>query len=503
MEASEHHRQQQELRLGFQSSDPDPPFLTDEKLLQLISDELETLTLAEVANEEAQLQNSFGEELYHLALKQAVHEALENNSLDEDLAPKQALSQEEPHHQALRRYIDESIALRNRGESDEVEDSGGEENRDGDEDKMGNREDKEEEGYNGGLKDGRVRSYSYPLRPDAEDCSFYMRTGMCKFGSQCKFNHPMRRKNQAAREPVQRKEENFDRPGHTECKYYLTSGGCKFGKACRYNHGRGKTAVAPLVEFNFLGLPIRLGERECPYYMRNGSCKYGSNCRFNHPDPTAAGGDKPLSGYGNGKSLSVQGTSQNTMSSWSLPRTLNETAPFVPTAYSPTHRIPPPNPEWNAYQAPVYPSESSLPTPPAFAMNNLATDTNFYANHQPPPVFEEFPERPGQPECSYYMKTGDCKYRSSCKFHHPRSRVPKRFPDGLSDKGLPLRPDQNICTHYSRYGICKFGPSCKYDHPVDHSYAASSAGSEQDNPLSFGNSVADRASMAASANGSL
>ncbi|KAJ0753376.1 putative transcription factor C3H family [Helianthus annuus] len=31
----------------------------------------------------------------------------------------------------------------------------------------------------------------YPTRPDAEDCSFFVRTGTCKFGSSCKFNHPV------------------------------------------------------------------------------------------------------------------------------------------------------------------------------------------------------------------------------------------------------------------------------------------------------------------------
>lgn len=40
------------------------------------------------------------------------------------------------------------------------------------------------------------RRYSYPVRPDAEDCAYYMKTGNCKFGSNCKFNHPVRRKNQ-------------------------------------------------------------------------------------------------------------------------------------------------------------------------------------------------------------------------------------------------------------------------------------------------------------------
>lgn len=84
--------------------------------------------------------------------------------------------------------------------------------------------------------------------------------------------------------------------------------------------------------------------------MRTGSCKYGANCRFNHPDPTdSAGGDTAV-GYGNGGPVSLQGTSQPTIPSWSSPRSLNEPAPFVPIMLSPTQGVPSQNPEWNGYQ---------------------------------------------------------------------------------------------------------------------------------------------------------
>lgn len=42
------------------------------------------------------------------------------------------------------------------------------------------------------------RFHQYPVRPDAEDCAFYLKTGTCKFGFNCKFNHPLRRKNQVS-----------------------------------------------------------------------------------------------------------------------------------------------------------------------------------------------------------------------------------------------------------------------------------------------------------------
>lgn len=39
-------------------------------------------------------------------------------------------------------------------------------------------------------------NHQYPVRPEAEDCAFYLKTGTCKFGSFCKFNHPVRKRNQ-------------------------------------------------------------------------------------------------------------------------------------------------------------------------------------------------------------------------------------------------------------------------------------------------------------------
>ncbi|GLT28109.1 hypothetical protein SLA2020_030650 [Shorea laevis] len=330
------------------------------------------------------------------------------------------------------------------------------ENGDGDE----NRSEQLEENSDG-------RRYNYPVRPEAEDCAYYMKTGLCKFGSNCKFNHPIRKKNQVVKEKIKDKDESIDKSSQTECKYYMRTGGCKYGKACRFNHSRAKASAAPVLELNFLGLPIRLGEKECPYYMRNGSCKYGANCKFNHPDPTAAGAcDSP--GYGNGGSVTSQVASQVGVASWLSPGTMNEAATYMPIMFPPPPQgVPSQNPGWNGFQAAVDSPERSLCSSSGFVMNSPSTETSVYTHHQPPMLVDEFPERPGQPDCSYFMKTGDCKFKSNCKFHHPKDRIAKAPPCSLSDKGLPLRPDQNTCGYYSRYGICKFGPACKFDHPSD------------------------------------
>ncbi|KAH0688236.1 hypothetical protein KY284_018789 [Solanum tuberosum] len=431
----------------------------DEMAMQAICEELKNLVLSQVLDEDGGNQD-----LHHLdheesgELKEKLEDELENVEGNDDGWG----------------YVGEY--------GYDQYDEDGDENRSGS--RNGNEIDGENEnGYEGDSKEAgfnanriNKRKINYPVRPDAQDCPYYMKTGMCKFGSNCKFNHPSRRRiQQGTKDKGKQREDSQERPGQIECKYYLTSGGCKYGKSCKFNHSREKGAISPIVEFNFLGLPIRPGEKECPYYMRTGSCKYGSNCRFHHPDPTTVAGADLSSGHNNTGAVPVQAASHSSASSWSPPRSLNDTAPYVPMMYPPTQGTASPNTEWNGYQAPAYPtSEKRLPTPPAFAMNNPAK-TNFYPRSQQPEQVEEYPERPDQPECSYFIKFGDCKYRSNCKFHHPKSRISKTNSSTLNDKGLPLRPDQTVCSFYSRYGICKYGPACKFDHPENYVGSASPA----------------------------
>ncbi|XP_063936910.1 zinc finger CCCH domain-containing protein 67-like isoform X2 [Daucus carota subsp. sativus] len=193
-----------------------------------------------------------------------------------------------------------------------------------------------------------------------------------------------------------------------------------------YSHGKGKVRIQPRgilllsdqkVDAD-IDQPYRIsykGEKVCYFYRRTGSCKYGENCRFHHPNPTAA--------RGLGTTLPGRGRSST--------RAINETAffrpviyppsPFMPIIYLPTpfrRIIYPPTPsapenaEWNGYQG-------VLPIPPALSMAIPATGSSFYAHPRGQVNVDEYPERPGQPDCSSYLRTGNCKFRSSCRFHHP------------------------------------------------------------------------------------
>ncbi|KAK1568906.1 hypothetical protein Q3G72_030302 [Acer saccharum] len=395
--------------------------------------------------------------------------------------------------------------------------------------------------------DSTGTKHEYPLRPYAEDCPYYLRTGYCKFGFNCKFNHPARRgfqekeKGGFAEQPGQiqckfyqnaggckyggacrfnhsieksdipppelnafglpiqlEKEEEkskgfVEKTGEIECKYHLSAGGCKYGNTCKFSHSNEKSCryvkrseIAP-PKLNFLGLPIRMLEKECPFYMRNGSCKYGLDCRFNHPDPVAAGGSDSLNSTTAGLSLGGHSSenrdgesdplqlirTQPAMESWSSKMTSNRTVPYLDNhpSHAPGMHL---NSNWTRHEGSIFPNtKTRLPhSVPAVDYQMKTTNVSTYHRQE----VEEFPERPGQPECDYFMKTGNCKYNSACKFHHPRSRSSKPSVCTLSNSGLPLRPDKKICWNFEKYGICKYGPNCLFDHPENSHLSAYASG---------------------------
>ncbi|XP_062205425.1 zinc finger CCCH domain-containing protein 8-like isoform X2 [Phragmites australis] len=297
--------------------------------------------------------------------------------------------------------------------------------------------------------------YSYPERPGQPDCPYFTKTGKYKLNPNCKFNHP--------KEKVNALEAGTDnesliadsailpvRPSEPLCSFYAKTGRCKFGAKCKFNHPkhiqisplRGKDTIytatidaadgsvptkthappAPAEAHNTKGLPIRPGEVDCTFYMKTGSCMYGSICRYNHPD-----------------------------------------RPVVDIALT----------------TPVLQSILPTPGPPVHeTVINLAASflQNFdvHATHvpvEPEPII--YPQRPGETVCDFYMKTGCCKYSERCKFHHPIDRSvpnPNESWDPqqtvkLSLAGLPMREDAEVCAFYMKSGTCKFGVHCKFDHP--------------------------------------
>lgn len=65
------------------------------------------------------------------------------------------------------------------------------------------------------------------------------------------------------------------------CAFFLQHGSCAFGSKCKFSH---PIELAPVVEYNSVGLPRRYGQPTCRYYVQTGRCSYGYTCRYDHPD---------------------------------------------------------------------------------------------------------------------------------------------------------------------------------------------------------------------------
>lgn len=318
-----------------------------------------------------------------------------------------------------------------------------------------------------------------------QDCSYYLRTGTCAFGSKCRYNHPNAEKLQAVL-PNNNAEDLPERPGQTECQFYMKTGTCKFGAACWYHHPPPKSAMSGggQVQLNFLGLPLRPGEKDCAYYLQTGSCKYGNACRFHHPQPTTSEsvGPSPNSTMHGpiGVSTPTPVAYQDQGSTWPVPRDPLMPGvpgpltfmPFVPSAPQPV-----PVAGSDSFkqpgQTPPMPTADRGPQVLPRGVNYSHSQGYFTAGTtggKPTATIlhgqTTFPERPGQPDCHHYMKTGDCKFGMNCKYHHPKDRA-MSLPSGLNPMGLPLRLGRQSCPYYLKHGICKFGPVCKFDHPIN------------------------------------
>ncbi|KAL6562392.1 RNA-binding, Nab2-type zinc finger [Orobanche gracilis] len=147
-------------------------------------------------------------------------------------------------------------------------------------------------------------SKGLPVRPGEEDCPFYLKTGSCKYGATCRYNHPDRYSFGLGPTIYPQ------RPGELECDYYMKTGICKFAFSCKFHHpvdrSKPKAPAAESeenVKLTLAGLPRREGAIHCPYYMKTGMCKYGAACKFDHPPP----GEVMTTGQGTSSSGVAEG----------------------------------------------------------------------------------------------------------------------------------------------------------------------------------------------------
>jgi len=113
-------------------------------------------------------------------------------------------------------------------------------------------------------------------------------------------------------------------------------------------------------------------------------------------------------------------------------------------------------------KAAVYLSERGMQPASAYTAVSQSLEGIGHTPQQHQIIIDEFPERPGQPECSYFL-TGNCICGSACRFHHPRNGSANSTSSGLNDSGLPLRSvslSYSLQSHSSLQSVigCYAGP---------------------------------------------
>nr|CAB3498925.1 unnamed protein product [Digitaria exilis] len=218
------------------------------------------------------------------------------------------------------------------------------------------------------------------------------------------------------------------RPAKLNCRFYISTGSCSYGSSCHFNHPQLKAKLeassfpsehrnheVEFLELNRVGLPIREGARKCTYYMRNGTCRYGKKCCFNHPEevldaqlhtPTGWDDNNPQSSPHSKKS--PEHATINDISSGSEIFPANIIRMLLPP-----QNVPPCTEEKEMKVKKEGNGDDTVYEHDFVAESENVTKT-------------AYPERPGELECSHYMKHGYCKFQMNCKFHHPSDRLSKK-----------------------------------------------------------------------------
>lgn len=107
-----------------------------------------------------------------------------------------------------------------------------------------------------------------------------------------------------------------------------------------------------------------------------------------------------------------------------------------------------------AASAPPPPPSSPPPKPPVLLDDWAGSFTSLSA------PAAALPRRPDRDPCSFFAKTGFCKFGASCRFDHP-----SHLTVVMNSQGYPMRPGMEPCSFFVKTGECKFGPMCKFHHP--------------------------------------
>merc|ERR1712032_961676 len=260
------------------------------------------------------------------------------------------------------------------------------------------------------------------------------------------------------------------RPGVQACSYYMKTGRCKYGATCKFNHppNGGHTLLQPPSppRSPFVS-PTRFAERYEPEsYDPFASTSPGLR-------PTAQPAYPPYEPIAGGYRSPIKPASPPSFMYSAQP--YSPPASTSPYSYSPMAGPPgpfaPPPPAMDhsrGYAGSVGgwagARNAFTPNCPTFVSNGSCPEGNKCRFKHP--KLSSYPRRPGQPPCRHYLMHQRCDFGNTCKFDHPPPGGNGKPLISTLDAGLyPNRPGQPDCRFYMKHGTCQFGLTCKFNHP--------------------------------------
>jgi len=274
---------------------------------------------------------------------------------------------------------------------------------------------------------GQYPSEGLPVRPGAQPCSYYMKTGRCKFGATCKFTHPPNSSPMSHQTPPQ-----------------LRSPQSHFG-----------------------GSPTRFPEpyKSEPYDPYAGGSPVMPSARqpaFTPYESVAGGYRNPI------KPASPPPSFMNFAQPYSPPASTPPYSAYSPMGGPPAGYPPPAiDPHARGYAGSVAgwgARNAFTQNCPTFVSNGSCPEGNKCRFKHP--KLSSYPRRPGQPACRHFLIHQRCDFGNTCKFDHPPpGAICRPVIPALDEGSYPQRPGEPDCKFYMKHGTCQFGLTCKFNHP--------------------------------------
>ena len=269
---------------------------------------------------------------------------------------------------------------------------------------------------------GRLRSEPYrpsaaPVSTGAEVCQFFAKSGWCKFGDECRYQH-MHGPDTVGGIPA------CEKSGEV-CQFFAKSGWCKYGDKCKHEHIATNKESAP--------------REPCNFFAKSGWCQYGDGCKYEH----IHGPDAP----------SAPATFDRLNES-------NECCQFFAKAgwckFSDQCKY------QHVFEPTQAPREKSGEICQFFAKSGWCKFGDLCKHEH---VGEARPE-PGvtRETCQFFSKSGWCQYGNGCKYLHLPGLPGPSPPSRSEPVASPGTNGREICQFFSKNGWCKYSDGCNYLH---------------------------------------